>query len=417
MRDYNLGVSNRIPLPLSAAWEDIWATAAEKTGVVGEAHLFLGILDSNDDMSAALLMMAGVSREEVRLYAQSWLDQGVASAEKKVEFSRGVSRVLRLASQEAQRDKSPFIEPHHFFIACVSHQGGAHLGEVLRPLGLDAAKLRAHLRRMRASQKPYPRGNPLNDLAPGSKTVIEAAHLEMRASYCGRISSSHLLLGLLSDAETAGILQNAGCDLEDLRKKARESIQSDGEIASPQKKFSPGAKRALERAAREAKLAGRKSIKCEDLLLGLLPHDETLGEKWRARGRELDSVEGLWTAEQAANLCGELDEAMNEDQDQEIGPHRDFRLTTSNPNLAGVLELSILSLGAAFCCALILSLTPQLNRTSDSYVLATWVVLAPAGVIFGIAGLTKGSARLINRCVGISAGWFLGMAAGFTLFH
>ena len=310
---YNPPVHSGIPLPLSAAWEEIWANAAEKTGVVGEAHLLLGILDAQDEMVTALLMLSGVSSEETKLYAQSWLDNGPATAEQKIEFARSASRVLLLASREAGRDKSPFIEPHHFFIACVSHRRGAHLGQVLRPIGLDTAQIRAHLRRIRASQKPYPRGHPLNDLSESAKAVLERAHAEMRASFCGRISAAHLLLGLLSDVQTADRLEKAGCDFEDLRKRARDSIKNDGEIASPQKRFSPGAKRALERAANAAKLAGRKRIDCGDLLIGLLPGSETPGERWRARGRGLDSIEDLWTAEQVAALRRELNSEATEE--------------------------------------------------------------------------------------------------------
>ncbi|PQV64993.1 Clp amino terminal domain-containing protein, pathogenicity island component [Abditibacterium utsteinense] len=286
------------PLPLSPALQQQWASATEKYGIIGEAHLFIELLeDPGDETLAALLALSGVSREEARLYTQSWIEKEGLDADKKVALSRSASQVVRIASLQAQLDQSPHIETHHLFLACVSHRKGAHLGEVLRPLGLEVGQLRAHLRGLQAQNDGF---------TPRAQKALEGAQAAMRASFCGRISTAHLLLGVLSDEESAERLQNAGLDLEDLKKRARDSIKNDGEIASPQKRFSPGAKRALERAAREAKGAGHRYIDCGHLLLALLPQGETLREKWLARGRKLDSVDELWTVEEAAIVRGAL---------------------------------------------------------------------------------------------------------------
>ena len=293
----------------------------EQNGLVTEPHLFFGILeDEEDEVISALLAVSGISRDEARLYAQSALEEPTDSATDSAtdsptgsatetanepRLSADAKKMLELAAREAHRADTQFTEPHHLFIACVSHRRGPHLGEVLRPLGLDAARLRQHARGLR---KKRDLRAPNLKLTARAEKAIEVAHAEMRASYCGRITVAHLLLGILSDESNMAVssLKSANCDLEALKTKARASIRNDGEIATPQKRFSPGAKRALERAAREAKSAGNKYIGRGQILLGLLPQPETLGEKWRARGQELDSVDFLWTAAQAEALRSAL---------------------------------------------------------------------------------------------------------------
>jgi len=264
-----------VPLPLSPALQGQWASATEKYGIIGEAHLFIELLkDEGDETLAALLALSGVSREEARLYAQSWIENDAANRDKKQEIVKSASWVLKIALLQARLDHSAQIETHHLFLACVSHRRGPHLGEVLRPLGLEVGTLRAHLRGLTAQE---------NRFMPRAEKALDVAHAEMRASYCGRISTAHLLLGLLSDEEVFEILKRAGCNGEELRKQVHKSVKNDGQIAGPQQQFSPGAKRALERAAREAKRAGNKYIGRGQILLGLLPQRETFGEKWRAR--------------------------------------------------------------------------------------------------------------------------------------
>lgn len=289
----------------------------QNSALAGEAHLFLSVLelpDAADALIAPLLALSGVSRDEARLYAQSAVEIAAPIAGQASQLSRGARKVLYNAAIRARVDSTRRIEPHDILIACVDYRGSrsvlgellyrgrpAPLGEMLRSLGFDAAQLRQHLRELKKRQSAPDRFTHRAELA------LEAAHAAMRASFCGRISATHLLLGITMSGENIATetLEKAGCDLDELQQRARASIRGDGEIATHEKRYSPGAKRALERAARAAKAAGHRHIDCGYLLLGLLPARQTLGEKWRARGRELDSVDGLWTAAQAAALRGE----------------------------------------------------------------------------------------------------------------
>ena len=272
---------------------------ARNSGCVEDAHLFMGVLqvDSGEDgVVAALLEVSGVTREEARLYALSAVQTEGKGTQSEPLLSSGAQRVLGMAHAEAHQVGSTIVGPEHIFIACIRHRRGPHVGEVLRPLGFDAAKLREHLRGLNHSNKPYSQGNPLNHLTETSKKAVEAAHAAMRASYCGRISTAHLLLGVLANTENFAVetLQAVGVDVEALKREVRDSIFNDGEVATPQKKFSPAAKRALERAKKEATQCGTSFIEPHHLLYALLPSPASIPEKLAFGSSVDDPLEKVW---------------------------------------------------------------------------------------------------------------------------
>ncbi len=281
------------------------------SGVVTEEHLFLVALDPAHDAGGTIFRMlaaSGTSREEARLYAQNALEIRPLKAGRQPRLLDRTHHVLDAAISEAGNNDNFRIEMRHLFIACVLPRRGTHLGQTLGPLGLDAALLREQLRAIRREREA---GNPLGHLAPEAQQVLQAARAAMRASFCGRISAAHLLMGILSDGQEAvQALEQAGCDLEALKQRARNSVKSDGEIATPGFRFSPDAKRALERAAREAKRAKSRCIEPKHLLRGLLPARQTLGERWRAGSQTLDSGERLWSPALVAPLRDALRAAL-----------------------------------------------------------------------------------------------------------
>lgn len=255
----------------------------------------MGVLQAGDGTVAALLAISGVTLEEARLYALSAIKSEGKGNGKTPTVTTRIQRILGMARDEANRLGSPTVGNEHIFIACVRQQRGPHVGEVLRPLGLDAARLREHLRGL--NEKPFSEGNPLNDLTPASKRAIDAAHAAMRASFCGRISTAHLLLGILEGQENFALsmLREAGVDIDELKREVRASIFNDGEIATPQQKFSPAAKRALERAKKEATSCNQSLIAPHHLLAALLPRPASVSEKI-AFGTTTDNpLENVWS--------------------------------------------------------------------------------------------------------------------------
>jgi ATP-dependent Clp protease ATP-binding subunit ClpA len=262
---------------------------------VGSAHLCLAALEENErnDRVLLLLQLSGVSAEEARVYARIAVEPDeLASSEPKL--SQGAKKILNLAHVEAQNLNNQQITVEHLFIACVRQQRGPHLGEVLRPLGLDAGNLRGNL--LGLDRSAHRQGNPLNYLTPEGQAAIEAAHAAMRASYCGRISTAHLLLGLLDDprGEAVRILGAAEVDIDSVKKETRAAIVNDGQVATPQKKFTPSAKRALERA-KKASPGELPLIGPQQLLAALLPQSASLKEKLAFGTNVIDPLERVWS--------------------------------------------------------------------------------------------------------------------------
>ena len=387
---------------------------ARQSSQVEAAHLFLGLLppENEESLIPTLLQVSGVAREEVELYAASALENETHGDAAEPKLSPDAKRIIRMAMSESNRHNAALIGPEHLFIACIAHQRGPHLGEVLRPLGLDAAQLRQHLRGLNQAKTPYRAGNPLNSLTEQGERAIAAAHAAMRASFCGQISTSHLLLGLLSDENFGSVEmhQLTGIHIEDLKRRARETVVSDGQIATPQKKFSPGAKRALERAKVEATRAGYEFIACEYLLLALLPQPEGWSEKLVAGNQNLDSVAHLWTSAQAEALRATLAPDPVESA-----------VDAPNPNvveidLKALPSWVILGLLTALLCANAMG-APSFGNSAGNFVFATVAVLLMLGLRIGVAVSFRRSLHLVNACLGLGCGWVLGMAAGFYWFY
>jgi ATP-dependent Clp protease ATP-binding subunit ClpA len=276
---------------------------------VETGHLFLALISEemqSDEKVSSLLQISGVALEEARMYAQSTIQtEGKGEGEGyAAQLDSGARNILDMADEEARRLGSPEIENEHLLIACLRTQRTPHVGEVLRPLGLDAAKLRQHLRELAKSQRLDRSGGPLNSLTQSSKTAVEAAHAAMRASYCGRISTAHLLLGILDDPENVATetLLAAKIDIEELRKAAQASITSDGQIATPQKKFSAAAKRALDRAKKEADRCAHSFIGPQHLLFALLPRPASAKEKIAYGDIGADPLEKVWSQMPVAEI-------------------------------------------------------------------------------------------------------------------
>lgn len=264
--------------------------------VVDSGHLCLALLDDGERNQNVfqLLQICGVSLAEARLYAQSTLES-LPPDGGEPKLTPGAKKLLELAADEARQIGSENIGVEHLFIACVRHQSHAHVGEVLRPLGLDAGALRQHLLGLSGSKRG--RGSsPLNLLNNDSKKALDAAEARMRATFCGQISTTHLLLGLLDEGHQSALnpLMGAGVDIEAFKQEVRGAIVTDGHVAMPQRRFSAATKRALERAKREAYERDFSLIGPNHLLLGLLPAPISLPERISFGGAVSDPLDKVW---------------------------------------------------------------------------------------------------------------------------
>jgi ATP-dependent Clp protease ATP-binding subunit ClpC len=104
-----------------------------------------------------------------------------------------------------------------------------------------------------------------------ARRVVVLAQEEARVLNHDHIGTEHLLLGLIAEDEglAAQELVSAGVDLERARRVVEE-FAPPGSGTPAHIPFTPGSKRVLEHALREAQKLGHTSIGTEHILLGLL---------------------------------------------------------------------------------------------------------------------------------------------------
>ena len=155
-----------------------------------------------------------------------------------------------------------------------------------------------------------------NRFAREARACVEAAIEEARALGHDSVGDEDLLLGILradagvaaetlsslgvglepareeSERMTAEALAYVGISLENIRKEAGDNL----DMRIPEGRrvpFSPAAKKALERALREAVGLGDNRIGAEHVLLGILPNQDGTAVRLLARmGVSTDAVEG-----------------------------------------------------------------------------------------------------------------------------
>jgi ATP-dependent Clp protease ATP-binding subunit ClpA len=156
-----------------------------------------------------------------------------------------------------------------------------------------------------------------NRFTKPARAVVELAQAEAAALEAERIGTEHLLLGLaveqsavldplgLSHATLRAELERApggldaealasiGIDLDEVRRRVEESFGPGalGGRRSGHRPFSPGAKKALELALREALALGDRHIGPEHILLGVMRDPgEPVSELLRRHGQTPEVV-------------------------------------------------------------------------------------------------------------------------------
>ena len=296
---------------------------------IESVHLLLGALqiEPPDVKLGALLQVSGLKADEVRLYAQSAHNQPPDSLQEFHQLGKGARVAMRLAGKEARRNNCALVDVSHLFVACFHPQSSPELAEVLAPLGVSADQLSLHLRQLARGEavQAIQNESPLAQLTAHGERALNVAHATMRAHFCGRISTLHLLIGVLENPENEAVaaLQTLMIDVEALKQRVAVAASGDGEIAGPNRRFTPAAKRALDRAKAAAREGGRKHIGSADMLMGLLPQPMLLIERAQfganpddpaaalLRDVDADLVRAIFNPQQAATAPAKARAAVN----------------------------------------------------------------------------------------------------------
>lgn len=140
-------------------------------------------------------------------------------------FSDRAKRAINLAQVEAQALDHDFLGTEHLLLGLLAEKGAA--SKLLKERGVLIEQTRSEVQRL------VGRGDGSNDVppfTPRSKKVIELAFREALQMGANHVSSIHLLLGLLREAEGIGaqILIRLGVSYDEIRDKAKDAP---GEIA------------------------------------------------------------------------------------------------------------------------------------------------------------------------------------------
>jgi ClpA/ClpB-like protein/SnoaL-like protein len=124
-----------------------------------------------------------------------------------------------------------------------------------------------------------------------SRRVLVLAQEEARLLGHPFIGSEHILLGLIgADGAASRVLTSCGVSLDTAREAVHRLVGS-GRAGTVPQPFTPGAKKVLERALREALAVGSSTIGDEHLLLGLVsPADGVIVSVLAEYGLTGDSV-------------------------------------------------------------------------------------------------------------------------------
>ena len=132
-------------------------------------------------------------------------------------FNDRARKIMALANQEAQRFHHDCIGPEHILLGLIKEGSGVG-ANVLKNLGVDLSSAREGVERL---MKPGSE-NPLSaklESTPRAKQVVENAIHEAIALNHKYVGTEHMLLGLISDADSiaAQVLINHGISLEQAR--------------------------------------------------------------------------------------------------------------------------------------------------------------------------------------------------------
>ncbi|MGI6359292.1 MAG: ATP-dependent Clp protease ATP-binding subunit [Bacillota bacterium] len=111
--------------------------------VVGTEHLLLGLMNSDDELSARVFSALGLKPEQVNSAIESLVGTGEAGADVK-GYSARVKKVLEIALYEARVHGFPAIDTEHLFLGLL-REGTGVAAKVMESLGVNPDKVREAL--------------------------------------------------------------------------------------------------------------------------------------------------------------------------------------------------------------------------------------------------------------------------------
>ncbi len=176
-----------------------------------------------------------------RYFGEPWLSLSAVLSRREQHTARGAKpargerfteraqHVLALTQAEAEQQQAAEIEPIHLLLALAA-EGGGGAARALRECGLTVETLRATLaQHPDLASAPRAALDQPQALAAGIKQALEAAVGQANKLRHDYVSTAHLLLGLLDDAQSAAmrLLTRLNAKPEAIRKRAVAALKDD----------------------------------------------------------------------------------------------------------------------------------------------------------------------------------------------
>ncbi len=143
-------------------------------------------------------------------------------------FTERARRVINNAAQEAKNLNHDYVGTEHLLLGLTKEKDSV-AARVLESLGISLDKVRQEVERIigRGEEEVIAEQLPLT---PRAKRALELATAEARALGHNYVGTEHILLGLIREGEglAAQILINLGADLETVREKLFDLLESEG---------------------------------------------------------------------------------------------------------------------------------------------------------------------------------------------
>lgn len=125
---------------------------------VGPEHILLALSREEDCMATKILEQIGVDPGTIRVEIMSVLSRGDEPLGEDMQLTSEAKQVIDSAFDECKRAKDDWVGTEHLLIA-LSRESEGLASQALRRLGVDASKIRTHLRRLQAGTLPFGQTN------------------------------------------------------------------------------------------------------------------------------------------------------------------------------------------------------------------------------------------------------------------
>jgi len=258
---------------------------------VGTEHLLLGLIKLGQGVAVNVLQKRGLDLETVRVEVEKHVGKGPDKEMiGNIPYTPRVKKVLALAAKEAGALNHTYIGTEHILLGLML-EGDGVAARVFQNLGVDIEQTRLEiLKELDPNFAPNMERGIRTDLAhhehqvimiprkesqftPRAQQALAFARKEAELFNHNSVGTEHVLLGLirLGQGVSVTVLQKLGLDLETVRAEVRRQV-----APGPDPKitgnipYTPGVKKVLAHAAREARALHHAYVGTEHILLGLL---------------------------------------------------------------------------------------------------------------------------------------------------